>query len=303
MNNIEKLALKNIKLKKEENEKNAQENLNFLMQNSEFSSIYARLTEININNAKNEVFGNTDKIIDTKPLQLQLESIAKKLGYSLQSTKPTYSCPKCCDCGYVDYKQCECLKKEINKLLLEKSNLTSLPDFSDTDFSIFDNPNVYKTLYEKMEKWASENSKYKNIVFIGKTGVGKSHLTLCIAKRYIDNNNTVCFTSAFNLNQDIYKFNTTREEFKSDILSNYLECDLLIIDDLGSEPIFQQTTTSGLLNILNERTFAGKKTIITTNLGLGEIDSRYDGRFFSRLADKNNSLLIKLENKDLRLKL
>ena len=110
------------------------------------------------------------------------------------------------------------------------------------------------------------------------------------------------YTTAFTMSQNLLKYHTTFDTSKESILSPYLECDVLIIDDLGSEPIFKNVSEEYLYLILNQRLFEQKPVIISTNLTLSEIQDRYGERIFSRLVSKNVSKLFKIENSDLRLK-
>ena len=112
----------------------------------------------------------------------------------------------------------------------------------------------------------------------------------------------VLYTTAFTMSQNLLKYHTTFDTSKESILSPYLECDVLIIDDLGSEPIFKNVSEEYLYLILNQRLFEQKPVIISTNLTLSEIQDRYGERIFSRLVSKNVSKLFKIENSDLRLK-
>ena len=96
-------------------------------------------------------------------------------------------------------------------------------------------------------------------------------------------------------------YHTTLDLSKTDYLNSMLKSDCLLIDDLGTEPIKRNITLEYLYLILNERLNSNKKTIITTNLNLEEILSRYGERIFSRIANKKTSKCFQMQGNDLRL--
>ena len=153
-----------------------------------------------------------------------------------------------------------------------------------------------------MKTWCQTPTTIKNIIISGASGVGKSFLLECMLSELIKQKKYVLYTTAFTMSQNLLKYHTNFDTSKESILSPYLECDVLIIDDLGSEPIFKNVSEEYLYLILNQRLFEQKPVIISTNLTLSEIQDRYGERIFSRLVSKNVSKLFKIENSDLRLK-
>ena len=161
-----------------------------------------------------------------------------------------------------------------------------------------------KVVYDKIKNWCDkiEESKFKNLLLSGSTGVGKTYLVECACNELLNRDKFVSFYSAFSLNNLFLKYHTTFDESKSTLLDGVLGCDVLVIDDLGSEPKFKNVTEEYLYLVLNERLSKGKSTIVTTNLSLDEILDKYGERVFSRLCNKSNSLIVHMGNKDLRLK-
>jgi DNA replication protein DnaC len=106
----------------------------------------------------------------------------------------------------------------------------------------------------------------------------------------------VLIISAYNLLELVRKAYFSNEE-RAEELS---EIDVLMIDDLGSEPLMQNVTVEQLFNLLNERLDKGLSTVISTNLTMEELQGRYTERIASRLRDKNNWKVITLEGKDIR---
>ena len=161
-----------------------------------------------------------------------------------------------------------------------------------------------KKMFEKISHWCETfgTSKYKNLLLTGTTGVGKTYLVESICNKLLSKNISVMFLTAFALNNLFLKFHTTFDSSKSSILEQVLGCDVLIIDDLGSEPKYKNVTEEYMYLVTNERLSKNQSTIITTNLGLEGVLSRYGERTFSRLCNKQNSIILKIENSDIRLK-
>lgn len=134
----------------------------------------------------------------------------------------------------------------------------------------------------------------RNLLFYGDTGVGKTFLTNCIARELLDASHTVIYLTAFHL-VDILQNNTFGNDDMDDTDENMfhyiLDCDLLIIDDLGTE-LNNAFITSQLFLCINERLLARKSTIISTNLSLDELQNEYSERIFSRLVSNYEIMLI-----------
>ena len=128
----------------------------------------------------------------------------------------------------------------------------------------------------------------------GKTGTGKTYISKSFVKSCIAENKYVKFVSAFNLIKDIYNFENGLEK-----MEEYINCDVLVIDDLGIEPKFKNLTEN-LLNIINER--ANKLTLITTNLSLTGLDEVYSQRLLSRVANREHSLVFNFDGDNLNFK-
>ncbi len=131
--------------------------------------------------------------------------------------------------------------------------------------------------------------------------MGKTYLLHGVVKESLQKNKFVVYTSAFNLNKDFLSYHCAKLEDKDEILSNYLNCDILCIDDLGTENILKNVTNEYLFLILNERLIKNKATVITTNLTLTQILEVYDERIYSRLKDKKSSIVVNITGEDIRL--
>lgn len=272
------------------------------LENNEFKNIYYEIKNAEIQNAKAEVYGYK-KPFNLKELENKKNIILNNLKINKNNLLPNYFCKKCNDTGYINNKMCCCLKQEINKALIKQSGINhKLQTFDNCGTKIFDNPQKMQEIYNILKKWCSTENKYLNVVLSGKTGVGKTNLLECMASELINNECIVYFTSAFNLNQNLLKFHTTFDNTRLNYIATLLDCDVLFIDDLGTEPILKNVTVEGLYNIIAERMENNKKTVISTNLNLNQIEDTYGERIFSRLLNQEKSLCINMENSDLRLK-
>ena len=135
----------------------------------------------------------------------------------------------------------------------------------------------------------------------GASGTGKTYLTKCIAKERIERGYTTLFASAFDLNNMFLQEHLAQSNQKEH-LQDLVDLDVLIIDDLGTEPMRKNVTKEYLLLLLNERLSKGKSTIITSNLNPEQVLFRYEERIFSRIFNKRTSLILEFKGKNSRLK-
>ena len=118
----------------------------------------------------------------------------------------------------------------------------------------------------------------------------------------MERSRVVLFTTAFNLNNSLLNYHVTFDSKRQDIIAPYLDTEVLIIDDLGTEPILKNVTKEYLYLIINERMLNHLPTILTTNLEMQDILVNYGERIFSRLVNKKTSIALNLDGEDLRLK-
>ena len=137
-----------------------------------------------------------------------------------------------------------------------------------------------------------------NINIIGGAGSGKTFMLECVANELIKKGVVVSFKTAFELNELARLYHIG----KSYDFSDCLNAEVLLIDDLGTEPVLKNVTKEYLYNLINTRQINNKPTLISTNLSLENILDRYDERIFSRLGNKNLSTVIHLVSQDKRLK-
>ncbi len=302
-------ALKTLKERKTAAERIADANYKVALENKDIEQLDRQMRALTIDISKKEFWGK-DSTADTKKMK-ELEQqrkalIEKHFGKDFSIT-PKYSCEKCHDTGFCDCEPCSCLKEIITSILLDLSGTArNLATFDNAKFDLFDAEyrEKIKLAYSKMEEWCQKfkTTKYKNIGLFGNTGVGKTFLTEAMANKLMSDGHVVMFTSSFNLGNTLLNYHKAIDEAKPSIIAPYLDCDVLIIDDLGTEPIYKNVTLEYLYLIANERFNSGKSTVFSTNLSTQEFRDRYGERVLSRLCNKQNSLTIKLISDDVRLK-
>lgn len=280
--------------------------------NHEFSALEKQIKDLTFNLGKAQAFDNHEQ---AKQLHQQLitaqvkqEQVLNSLKLTKQDLYPKYMCINCHDTGRRAGKLCDCYKKELyNQLLKNSGAKTELASFTQFNENIVSNPDQKQQLLKmkaKFEAWVKEypNTKNHTFLFCGKTGVGKTFMTECIAEAMINKGYLVSFISSFGMNNNFLKYHTTFDDNKQSYYDMLTEPELLVIDDLGTEPILKNVTINYLCALLNDRFNAKKATIITTNLTLEQLLDRYGNRIFSRIVNKADSELFKIEGDDLRLK-
>ena len=250
-----------------------------------------------------------NKILKLKETQKNKQELLEKNNIQPDSLIPNYSCKLCEDTGYISGTICKCLSEKMHKKLLESCGVSekSLASFDQLDHTIAKSQ-THQLQLEKIKKYLENlcqdypNTKIRSIVLSGKTGVGKTFLSECLANEFLKKGYMASFITAFALGNIMLSYHTCFDSQKQSYLDAVLEPDLLVIDDLGTEPIFKNVTIEYLYLVLNERACKNKITLITTNLDLSAILSRYNERIFSRLANKRTGLMTFIDGSDLRLK-
>ncbi len=212
-------------------------------------------------------------------------------GYPADYTDVRYDCSKCDDSGYVDGKMCECMKRELVMAGYQSSGLGRLIAKQSFDNFSLDYYKVGGANYQNMQLYFSSlrtfaqsfsADTYRNFLLIGGTGLGKTHLSTAVAKTVIERGFDVLYVSAIDMFADFEKKQFGGGDGDVDNTRRYFECDLLIIDDLGTE-LTNQFTVSCLYNVINSRINTARSTFINTNLSKKDIESKYAERITSRL--------------------
>ena len=204
-------------------------------------------------------------------------------------------CDKCGGEGYLGTAMCDCLREycrqeQRRSLALLSGNEDSFADFNleyypekaDPKYGISPRA-VMERNFKACRRYAAEFSAASgNLLFVGGTGLGKTFLSACIAREVSDKGFSVAYETASHLLTKLEqaKFNPTEEALRD--AARLTECDLLIIDDLGTE-LPGQFTTAALYSLLNDRLLQGKSMVISTNLTIDELTKRYSPQIGSRL--------------------
>lgn len=244
-------------------------------------------------------------------LQQKRKKILNEVGLDENYLEPDYVCKKCKDSGIYNGRRCKCFKSLLKKIAYDelcKCSSVKLSSFDDFKLEYY--PNIYDEtkclvprehmaqVYNYCINWAEDFSKHApSVLMYGPTGLGKTHLSLAMAKSAIDKGHAVVYGSTQNLLSKLEreKFSRSFEDNGSEKM--LLECDLLILDDLGAE-FSTSFTTSALYNIINTRISTGLPTIINTNLTLEDIESKYTQRILSRIT--YNYALLEFFGSDIR---
>ncbi|MDO4293166.1 MAG: ATP-binding protein [Eubacteriales bacterium] len=229
-----------------------------------------------------------------------------KNGYPADFLKPVYDCPDCRDTGYVNGQKCHCFRQAEIALLYEQSNLKRMlekENFSTLSYSYFEGDalTAYRQAVEKCKNFSTNfKSNYQNLFFYGTVGTGKTFLSNCIARECIEMGCSVLYFSAASLFDLLSRnsFNYKARDELSSLCADLYGCDLLVIDDLGTETA-TALTLSHFFTCLNERLLRQKSIIISTNLSLEDCRNRYQDRIFSRIA--SNFEFCKLTGPDIRM--
>ncbi len=227
-------------------------------------------------------------------------------GLPADYLEPVFSCPDCRDTGYIDREKCHCLRQAEISLLYEQSGLQEM--LANNNFSLLsyeyhsgEDLSHFEKAVENCKNFIKNfDSDYHNLFFYGTVGTGKSFLSGCVAKELMDQGHSVIYfgaTGLFDLLSST-SFDTKNREERQNTYADLYQCDLLIIDDLGTE-LTNQFTASQLFSLLNERNIGRKATIISTNLSLRELQDRYSDRIFSRIT--SNFEVCKLTGADIRM--
>lgn len=257
--------------------------------------------------AKNNGKKTTELSNILKNIRAEKLKFLKSIKMTPGDLEPQYACKLCNDTGHFSGKLCQCFQKRRNAELVKACGINpkNLASFDKFDTKICKNAEQasnLKKLKNVMEKWSTlyPDVKKKNIVLSGKVGVGKTFITECLAKHMIEKDYSVCFISAFDMNNMMLSYHTTFDNTKESHLVPLLESDFLFIDDLGTEPLINNVTLNYLFLVLSERERFSKPVIVTTNLMPNDILDRYGERIYSRLTSKKTSQIFHLDGDDLR---
>lgn len=259
---------------------------------------------------KLEQLQESNFMLSGKKIRLLLDN-----GYPEDYLQPKYDCNLCKDTGYIGNEKCICLKQAMIDAAYEQSNIKNIikeENFSTFSFDYYSNnidsrfnlsplENI-RIIYGKCKKFVNEfDNDFTNIILFGQAGLGKTFLCNCIAKALLDSSHTVIYLTSFQLFKlfEDYKFNNVDDKVPEEQIESIFDCDLLIIDDLGTE-FNNRFTGVELFNCLNTRLLNKKSTLISTNLSPNDWSKQYSDRIVSRIFGNYEPL--KIFGSDIRLK-
>ena len=242
------------------------------------------------------------------------EKLLEANGYPPDYLSMHYDCPDCRDTGYIDSQPCHCFRQQASFLLYSQSGIADLKeddgfsrfslscypdDMTDPATGLTSRKVMEHTLHESMEFVRCFGNPVRNLFFYGGTGLGKTFLSRCIAGELLRRGYSVIYYSAYDLFEAMARTAFGRGDSESAVDLSFLTgCDLLIIDDLGTE-LANAFVTSRLFLIINERINLGKSMIISTNLSLPVFHDTYSERTFSRIS--SSFTLLHFFGNDIRL--
>ena len=232
-------------------------------------------------------------------------------GLGEDALAPVYVCPLCRDEGYVyapSRKMCACFETELNRRVLGDLGLQKESTFENYREDCFSDEAIIGKLSQRVqmrlnrgicERYADQypDTEVRDLLFTGKSGLGKTFLMQAMAHRVAQRGHSVTYISAYNL-LDVMR--RAYFENNADRLRPLIAAPLLMVDDLGTEPLMENITVTQLFNLLNERQNADRHTVLSTNLSIPELKARYTERVTSRLLDTRRCKIVKFIGGDIR---
>ncbi|MCL2862121.1 MAG: ATP-binding protein [Firmicutes bacterium] len=294
-----KKSILEIQLRRERELSKAKEKFeDALRRNPELLSVEKELRESVLKDAKDEKTAS----LKTQKLNKSRDEILLKMGITKKELEPPFKCKSCFDTGIFNKSVCDCAKV----LALNSTVNIGIPLYNFKDF----NPSLFEEevrkhtikIFANVQKIVSAfpNDTRRIITVLGPTGTGKTFLAGCVANEFLHKNYSVTAITAFDFVNRALSYHTTFDEDKMYYLSPLLDSDLLIIDDLGTEPILKNVSLEYLFLVLNERMRNDCLTFINSNLDAASLKARYGERIYSRISDQNIAYPTLLKGNDIR---
>ena len=271
------------------------------------------------------IFGSLRQILRHQPGESDLtgqmaalsESIRKALsdnGLPENYLEPVVACEQCRDTGWrgdTVREMCPCMQAAYRKKLHGSIGIAGngRETFEQFNEALFDaetpleglgmsQRSLMKIVRKRCEEWADAYPKVRctDMLITGMSGLGKTYLLRAMAQRLYERGKDVLLTDAYRMLSMMRKSYFSDGEDPEELV----QAEILMIDDVGSEPLFQNVTVEQLLHLINLRRDSGKATIMSTNLSMKEFRERYTERIASRMTDPTVSMVITLKGKDLR---
>lgn len=278
----------------------------------EYAKTEDAITDVAIKSAEAALEGDTGAVLRMKEeiaaLVKRQKELLRENGYPEDHLEEKYVCSDCKDTGYIDGRtKCHCLRQAIIGYMYSQSNIEEImkrENFDTLSYDYYTDSEAEKMrpIINECRRFADEFGKrYENILLLGNVGVGKTFLTNCMAKEIIDKGHSVIYFTSMRLfdtlSRELFNYD---DNGSRDLQKDIFTCDLLIIDDLGTENV-NAFVASRLFDVLNERDIRRKPTIISTNLSFEDMGSRYTERNISRIF--GNYKILNPEAGDMRIRM
>lgn len=283
----------------------------------ELPDLESEISHYSIEQAKKLLNGDETALFSLKQ---KIQELSKKradlliqAGLPSDYLEPSYSCPDCRDTGYVGNQKCHCFQKATIDLFYTQSHLKGLLETENFDSFSFDfysqnyidrlsgqsSLQLAKRAHTECQNFIRNfDTEHQNLLLFGTTGIGKTFLTHCVAREVMNSIHSVLYLTATDFFEALLSKALGRTDEGLNLYEQLQECDLLIIDDLGTERN-TEFVVSQLFVCLNDRILNQKSTIISTNLTLDEIKANYTERTFSRIS--NHYRILRLAGDDIRI--
>lgn len=275
------------------------------------------IASISVSSARKMLNGDTNAMANLKKELAELREekavLLNQMGLCAEYFDEVYTCTDCKDTGYINGKKCHCFKQQIIDIIYSQSNIKDIllrENFSNFSYAYYSkeqiNPTTGLSSLDSAKRAVAQckrfidyfDKKPNNLLFYGDTGVGKTFLSNCVAKELLEQGKSVIYFTAFQLFDILSKGIFKKDADAIAAHQNIYDCDLLIIDDLGTE-VPNSFTSSQLFLCVNERILRQKSTIISTNLNMVQLAEQYSERTFSRIS--SNYCILKLFGDDIRI--
>lgn len=279
--------------------------------------IEEKITDLTCERGRAMLTGQKNEAERTAGELLNLRASKKKMladaGLAADELEIRYECPDCRDTGYVGGEICHCRKKAVMDLLYKQSTIGDAlqrENFRTFRFDVFDkekrDPQTGRTGYETMQEYVRICRDFidgfpgqaDNLLFTGQAGTGKTFLSHCIAEELIRRCFSVLYLPAPKLFERLADSTFRRDGSGMEDADDVMTCDLLIIDDLGTE-LANSFTSSQLFTCINERILGKRPTLISTNLSMNEMAGFYTDRITSRLMGSYR--ILRFPDRDIRV--
>lgn len=289
-------------------------------QEPHLKEIDEQIASISVSSARKLLNGDTNAVSNLKKelshLRKEKAVLLQQMGLSAKYFEEVYTCADCQDTGYINEKKCHCFTQQMIDMVYSQSNIKNIlarENFSRFSYMYYSeeiiNPKTglssldsAKLAVKQCKRFIDSINHFEqtpsNLLFYGDTGVGKTFLSNCVAKELLEKGKSVIYFTAFQLFDILSKGVFQKDADAIAAHQNIYDCDLLIIDDLGTE-VSNSFTSSQLFLCVNERILRQKATIISTNLSMAQLAERYSKRTLSRISDSYT--ILKLFGNDIRI--